>query len=81
MIGLAPKRPPKLTVSPTSLPGTGMILTAVVLLLVVVMGGILFLRTSLPKTPSERVEKFKLKNEGITDDCWDREAAGIELQR
>jgi crotonobetaine/carnitine-CoA ligase len=39
------------------------------------------IRGSLPKTPSERVEKFKLKEEGITDDCWDREAAGIELQR
>jgi crotonobetaine/carnitine-CoA ligase len=39
------------------------------------------IRDSLPKTPSERVEKFKLKEEGITDDCWDREAEGIELAR
>ncbi|MEJ8568596.1 ATP-dependent acyl-CoA ligase [Elongatibacter sediminis] len=39
------------------------------------------IRDSLPKTPSERVEKFKIKEEGITPDCWDREAAGIELQR
>jgi crotonobetaine/carnitine-CoA ligase len=39
------------------------------------------IRAEMPKTPSERVEKFKLKNEGITDDCWDREAAGIKLQR
>ncbi len=39
------------------------------------------IRSSLPKTPSERVEKFKLKEEGITPDCWDREEAGIELQR
>ncbi|UCG72879.1 MAG: ATP-dependent acyl-CoA ligase [Chromatiales bacterium] len=39
------------------------------------------IRDSLPKTPSERVEKFKLKDEGITADCWDREAAGIELKR
>ena len=39
------------------------------------------IRDELPKTPSERVEKFKLKDEGITDDCWDREAAGIELKR
>lgn len=39
------------------------------------------IRDSLPKTPSERVEKFKLKEEGITPDCWDREAAGIELKR
>ena len=35
----------------------------------------------LPKTPSERVEKYKLKKEGVTDDCWDREAAGIKLKR
>jgi len=39
------------------------------------------IRDSMPKTPSERVEKFKLKKEGITADCWDREAAGIELKR
>ena len=39
------------------------------------------IRNSMPKTPSERVEKFKLKKEGITEDCWDREAEGIELQR
>ena len=39
------------------------------------------IRDSMPKTPSERVEKFKLKAEGITPDCWDREESGIELQR
>jgi crotonobetaine/carnitine-CoA ligase len=38
-------------------------------------------RDSLPKTPSERVEKYKLKAEGVTADCWDREAAGIKLKR
>jgi len=38
-------------------------------------------RKDLPKTPSERVEKYKLKNEGVTDDCWDREEAGITLSR
>lgn len=38
-------------------------------------------RDSLPKTPSERVEKYKLKNEGVTGDCWDREVAGIKLKR
>ncbi len=38
-------------------------------------------RQSLPKTPSERVEKYKIKVEGITDDCWDREEAGIVLKR
>ena len=39
------------------------------------------IRKSLPKTPSERVEKFKLKSEGVTADCWDREKAGIVLKR
>ena len=38
-------------------------------------------RNDLPKTASERVEKYKLKVEGVTDDCWDREAAGIVLER
>jgi len=38
-------------------------------------------RENLPKTPSERVEKYKIKAEGITTDCWDREAAGIVLHR
>ena len=38
-------------------------------------------RTSLPKTPSERVEKYKLKVEGVTADCWDFEDSGIVLER
>lgn len=38
-------------------------------------------RKDLPKTASERVEKYKLKVEGVTDDCWDMEAAGIVLKR
>jgi crotonobetaine/carnitine-CoA ligase len=39
------------------------------------------IRDALPKTPSERVEKYKLKKEGVTADCWDREKAGIVLKR
>jgi crotonobetaine/carnitine-CoA ligase len=35
----------------------------------------------LPKTPTERVEKYKLKKEGITPDTWDREKAGIQVTR
>lgn len=31
---------------------------------------------SLPKTPSLRVEKFKLKERGVTPATWDREKAG-----
>jgi crotonobetaine/carnitine-CoA ligase len=38
-------------------------------------------RSELPKTPSERVEKYKLKAEGVTDDCWDRDEAGVVLKR
>lgn len=39
------------------------------------------LRGHLPKTPSFRVEKHRLKAEGVTADCWDREAAGVVLAR
>lgn len=38
-------------------------------------------RESLPKTPSQRVEKYRIKNEGVTPDCWDRERSGIVLAR
>ncbi len=36
---------------------------------------------SLPKTPTERVQKVKLRDEGITADTWDREAAGVKVKR
>jgi crotonobetaine/carnitine-CoA ligase len=29
---------------------------------------------ALPLTPSQRVEKYKLRAEGLTPDTWDREA-------
>ncbi|OLO26602.1 hypothetical protein BTR23_22530 [Alkalihalophilus pseudofirmus] len=35
----------------------------------------------LPRNTSQRVEKFKLRNEGVTPDTWDRELAGYEIQR
>jgi len=35
----------------------------------------------LPKTPTERVQKVKLREQGITDDTFDREAAGITIKR
>ena len=35
----------------------------------------------LPKTPTQKVEKYVLRREGITADTWDREAAGIKLRR
>jgi crotonobetaine/carnitine-CoA ligase len=38
-------------------------------------------RTELPKTPVGRVQKFKLREEGVTAATWDREAAGVEVKR
>jgi crotonobetaine/carnitine-CoA ligase len=35
----------------------------------------------LPKTPSAKVQKHLLREEAITDQTWDREAAGIKLKR
>lgn len=35
----------------------------------------------LPKTPTQKIEKYVIRNQGITDDTWDREAAGIVLKR
>jgi crotonobetaine/carnitine-CoA ligase len=36
---------------------------------------------SLPKTPTERVEKYKLRQAGVTSATWDREKAGYKLKR
>ncbi len=36
---------------------------------------------SLPKTPTERVQKVKLREEGVTPDTWDRDAAGVVVSR
>jgi crotonobetaine/carnitine-CoA ligase len=38
-------------------------------------------KESLPKTPTERVEKYKLREEGVTKDTWDREKVGYKLKR
>ncbi|WP_054692321.1 AMP-binding protein [Desulfosarcina cetonica] len=35
----------------------------------------------LPKTPTERVQKFRLKEAGLTATTWDRERAGISISR
>jgi len=35
----------------------------------------------LPKTPTERVEKYRLREEGVTSDTWDLEKSGIFLKR
>lgn len=35
----------------------------------------------LPKTPTQRVEKYRLREEGVTRDTWDREKAGYKLKK
>ena len=34
-----------------------------------------------PKTPSQRIEKYKLRKEGITHDTWDREKVGYKVMK
>ena len=36
---------------------------------------------ALPRTPTQKVEKYLLRQQGLTSDTWDREAAGIKIQR
>jgi crotonobetaine/carnitine-CoA ligase len=36
---------------------------------------------SLPKTPTERVQKYLLKQAGVTPNTWDREKSGVEVTR
>ncbi len=36
---------------------------------------------ALPRTPTAKIEKIKLREAGITADTWDREAAGIIIKR
>jgi crotonobetaine/carnitine-CoA ligase len=36
---------------------------------------------ALPRTPTAKIEKVKLREEGLTADTWDREAAGITVKR
>jgi len=38
-------------------------------------------RDELPKTATERVEKYRLKAEGLGPSVWDREAAGYRVRR
>ena len=35
----------------------------------------------LPKTPTERIQKYILKKAGVTDATWDREKAGVKIAR
>ncbi|MEE7462844.1 ATP-dependent acyl-CoA ligase [Methylobacterium fujisawaense] len=36
---------------------------------------------ALPKTPTAKVQKHVLRNDGLTSDTWDRERAGIQVKR
>ncbi|MCP4578595.1 MAG: AMP-binding protein [Deltaproteobacteria bacterium] len=36
---------------------------------------------ALPKTPTERVKKVLLREQGVTEDTWDREKAGYKLEK
>ncbi len=38
-------------------------------------------RDALPKTPTQRIEKYKLQEKGNTPETWDRERAGYQLSR
>jgi carnitine-CoA ligase len=35
----------------------------------------------LPKTPTNRIEKYRLREIGITENTWDREKAGFKIKR
>ncbi len=35
----------------------------------------------LPRTPTAKIRKVELREAGLTDDTWDREAAGIRIKR
>lgn len=36
---------------------------------------------ALPKTPSQRIEKYRLREEGVTEDTWDREEHDFVVRR
>jgi crotonobetaine/carnitine-CoA ligase len=36
---------------------------------------------ALPKTPTGKIQKYALRERGVTPETWDREAAGIRLER
>jgi crotonobetaine/carnitine-CoA ligase len=38
-------------------------------------------RVELPKNPTGRVLKYRLRDEGLTPDTWDRESEGIQVKR
>ena len=39
------------------------------------------IRDSLPYTPTNKVEKYRLRSEGVGPDVWDRDMSGFEVRR
>jgi crotonobetaine/carnitine-CoA ligase len=37
--------------------------------------------TEFPRTPSQRIQKFELRGQGLTPDTWDRDAHGYQVRR
>ncbi len=37
--------------------------------------------SEFPRTPTHKIEKHRLRSEGVTADTWDREAAGVAVRR
>jgi carnitine-CoA ligase len=37
--------------------------------------------SDFPRTPTQKIEKFRLRAQGITTDSWDRERAGVQVRR
>jgi crotonobetaine/carnitine-CoA ligase len=37
--------------------------------------------SDFPRTPTDKIEKHKLRSEGVTPDTWDREAHGVAVKR
>ena len=35
----------------------------------------------LPKTPNQKIQKYKLRERGVTPETWDRDKSGIKLER
>ncbi|MFF2847639.1 AMP-binding protein [Streptomyces sp. NPDC058001] len=38
-------------------------------------------RDELPRTPTNKIQKYRLRQDGVTEDTWDRETAGIRPRR
>jgi crotonobetaine/carnitine-CoA ligase len=67
-------------------PGSGLTEEALIRYLIPIMPRFMVPRyvefvEALPKTPTDRVQKVKLRDEGITAGTWDRERAGVEIPR